>query len=129
MVEISEASEADLQQLESVSNIHDEDDIEDETIAERLWALTEMFPDSVRNTSWKAATSSVSGAKKLYKFSRSAIWVAGTSFVILAMPVLFEIERVQTEEAALMQQRQILLGPGSSQSTGAPPLNLQPQRR
>lgn len=83
------------------------DDIEDETLSERLWGLTEMFPESLRNGTWSAAQMSVSGAVKAYRFSRSSLWVLGTSFVILGLPVIFEVERVQTEEAALMQQRQV----------------------
>ena len=88
----------------------DDDDFEDETIAERLWGLTEMFPESVRDFSDKATNASIKGVKKAYKFTRSTLWILGTSFVILALPVLFEVERVQTEEAALMQQRQVGAG-------------------
>lgn len=66
-----------------------------------------MFPDFVRNGTQKAYSLSLSGLQKTYSFSRSSLWIVGTSFVILALPVLFEVERVQTEEAALMQQRQV----------------------
>ena len=66
-----------------------------------------MFPESVRDFSGKATNASIKGVKKAYKFTRSTLWILGTSFVILALPVLFEVERVQTEEAALMQQRQV----------------------
>ena len=66
-----------------------------------------MFPETVRNGTSKITQLSYKGVAKAYKFSRSAIWICGTSFVVLALPVLFEIERVQTEEAALMQQRQV----------------------
>lgn len=104
------------------------DDVEDESLYERLWGLTEMFPEPLRNGVWSAGKMSVSGVKKAYKFSRSSLWVVGTSFVVLGLPVIFEVERVQAEEAALMQQRQILLGPGGG-SGGQQPLNLQPQRR
>jgi len=34
---------------DSGSSSNDEDDFEDETLAERLWGLTEMFPVSIRN--------------------------------------------------------------------------------
>lgn len=66
-----------------------------------------MFPDSVRNGTWKLFSFSMAGLKKTYTFSRSSLWIVGTSFVVLGLPVLFEVERVQTEEAALMQQRQV----------------------
>jgi len=132
MVEITEASIADLDNLETVSS-SDLDDIDDETLSERLWGLTEMFPDSLRNVTWKTNKMTVNAIKSLYKFSRSTLWIVGTSFVILGMPVLFEVERVQTEEAQLMQQRQILLGPGGGSGAGGPGLvpqmGMQPQRR
>merc|ERR1739838_34481 len=105
---ITEATIADLDNPESVSNS------DDETLSERLWGLTEMFPDSLRNLTWQTNKLALSSVKKVYKFTRSTLWIVGTSFVILGMPILFEVERVQTEEAALMQQRQMLLGPGAS---------------
>lgn len=74
---------------------------------ERLWGLTEMFPEPLRNATSTVVDMSCNGLKKGYRFSRSSLWVVGTSFVILGLPVLFEVERVQTEEAALMQQRQV----------------------
>ncbi|XP_002161843.1 mitochondrial import receptor subunit TOM22 homolog [Hydra vulgaris] len=117
---MAEYSRNDLKQIENTSD----EDIEDETICERLWGLTEMFPETVRNGTHKLTQLSLKGITKAYKFSRSTLWICGTSFVVLALPVLFEIERVQTEEAALMQQRQILLGPGS----GAGQQPLQPRR-
>ena len=74
---------------------------------ERIAALSEMFPDGLRNAVGTACKSSMKGAKAVYKFTRSALWIVGTSVVILALPVVFEVERVQTEEAQLMQQRQV----------------------
>lgn len=70
--------------------------------------LGEMFPDSLRNVASAAVGCSVSGAKWMFNFSGKALWIAGTSFMILALPVIFEVERVQTEEAQLQQQRQVL---------------------
>lgn len=84
------------------------DDI-DETLTERLLGLTEMFPDSVRNGTSTAAKGVFSGAKWLYKFTGKTCWILSTSFVILALPIIFEVERVQTEEAQLQQQRQVSL--------------------
>jgi len=95
----------------------------DETLTERLVGLTEMFPESVRKGTSTAAKGMVSGAKWLYSFTGKTIWILSTSFVILALPVIFEVERVQTEEAQLQQQRQILLGPGSTGAgMGLPPV-------
>lgn len=74
---------------------------------ERIVGLGEMFPDCVRNTTSAAVGYSVNGAKWMFNFSGKAIWIASTSFMILALPVIFEVERVQTEEAQLQQQRQV----------------------
>ncbi|CAL8283942.1 unnamed protein product [Merluccius merluccius] len=98
----------------------DEDDELDETLMERLWGLTEMFPDTVRNVADASAHCSVSVVKKLYSFSRSALWVGTTSFMILVLPVVFETERLQLEQQQLQQQRQILLGPNTGMSGGMP---------
>lgn len=66
-----------------------------------------MFPESVRSGTSAAAKGMVNGAKWLYNFTGKTIWIVSTSFVILALPVIFEVERVQTEEAQLQQQRQV----------------------
>ncbi|XP_037546689.1 mitochondrial import receptor subunit TOM22 homolog [Nematolebias whitei] len=96
----------------------DEDEDLDETLVERLWGLTEMFPDSVRSAAEVSAQCSVSVLKKFYSFSRSALWVGTTSFMILVLPVVFETERLQLEQQQLQQQRQILLGPNTAVSGG-----------
>lgn len=103
--------------------IEDDDDEDlDETLMERLWGLTEMFPDTMRTAAEASAHCSVSLAKKLYSFSRSALWVGTTSFMILVLPVVFETERLQLEQQQLQQQRQILLGPNTGMSGGMPGL-------
>lgn len=103
------------------------DDIEDETILERLYGLTEMFPESVRDLTWNLKSLTTAGVKGLYKFSRSTLWIVGTSTVILAFPAMFEIEKVRTIEEMKKQQQQMLLGPGGMGKGGggpggAPPL-------
>ncbi|XP_043969853.1 mitochondrial import receptor subunit TOM22 homolog isoform X2 [Gambusia affinis] len=98
----------------------DEDEDLDETLVERLWGLTEMFPDTVRTAAETSAQCSVSVLKKFYSFSRSALWVGTTSFMILVLPVVFETERLQLEQQQLQQQRQILLGPNTAMSGGMP---------
>ena len=85
------------------------DDVEDETILERIAALGEMFPERVRNAASASMSYSSKGAKWLYSFTGKSLWIISTSFVILALPVIFEVERVQTEEAQLQQQRQVCI--------------------
>ncbi|KAI4795069.1 hypothetical protein KUCAC02_031657 [Chaenocephalus aceratus] len=80
----------------------DEDEDLDETMMERLWGLTEMFPDTVRTAAEVSAQCSVSLAKQFYSFSRTAR------------------KELQLEQQQLQQQRQILLGPNTGMSGGMP---------
>ncbi|XP_068161790.1 mitochondrial import receptor subunit TOM22 homolog [Antennarius striatus] len=105
---------------DEIDDDDDDDEDLDETLTERLWGLTEMFPDKVRTFADMSAQCSVSLAKMFYSFSRSALWVGTTSFMILVMPVVFETERLQLEQQQLQQQRQILLGPNTGMSGGMP---------
>ncbi|NXA39475.1 TOM22 protein, partial [Eudromia elegans] len=92
----------------------------DETLAERLWGLTEMFPESVRSAAGATFELSLSVAQKMYRFSRAALWIGTTSFMILVLPVVFETEKLQMEQQQQLQQRQILLGPNTGLSGGMP---------
>ncbi|XP_018425690.1 PREDICTED: mitochondrial import receptor subunit TOM22 homolog [Nanorana parkeri] len=100
---------------------HDDEEL-DETLSERLWGLTEMFPETVRTTAGLTFDFSICAAKKLYSFSRSALWIGTTSFMILVLPVVFETEKLQMEQQQQLQQRQILLGPSTGMSGSLPPL-------
>lgn len=105
----------------ALPELEDDDDEDlDETLAERLWGLTEMFPESVRNATYSLSTGTVSGAKGLYSFSRSAFWVIFSSSLILFAPVLLEVERAQMEEQQRNQTKQVLLGPNSAMAMGPP---------
>ena len=42
-----------------------------------------------------------------FSFSRAALWIGTTSFMILVLPVVFETERLQLEQQQLQQQRQV----------------------
>ena len=97
------------------------DDEPDESVSERLWGLTEMFPDPVRNFTGKVADYTMSGVKSLYSFSCNASWIFFTSSVILFAPVIFETERAQMEEMQKSQQKQVLLGPGTAMAAAGVP--------
>ncbi|CAG9864199.1 unnamed protein product [Phyllotreta striolata] len=118
-----EPDDIDKKRLEIEDDVEDEPD---ETLSERLWGLTEMFPESLRNLSWSAASCTKAGVKNLYGFSRSAIWVFVSTSVILFAPVVFEVERAQMEEMQKNQQKQLLLGPNSAMSGGVPPPLMPP---
>ncbi|KAL7982415.1 mitochondrial import receptor subunit TOM22 homolog [Crotalus tigris] len=96
----------------------EEEDELDETLTERLWGLTEMFPEGLRSAAGTTFDVSLSVAQKMYRFSRAALWIGTTSFMILVLPVVFETEKLQMEQQQQLQQRQILLGPNTGLSGG-----------
>ncbi|NXM35414.1 TOM22 protein, partial [Oxyruncus cristatus] len=81
---------------------------------------TEMFPESVRSAAGATFDLSLTVAQKMYRFSRAALWIGTTSFMILVLPVVFETEKLQMEQQQQLQQRQILLGPNTGLSGGMP---------
>jgi len=101
-----------------MAEFNDEEFI-DETITERLWGLTEMFPDCVRNASSSTVSFTKWASYSLYKFSRSALWVGTSSFMILAIPVVFEQERYNLQQQQEQHQRQLLLGPTAAAVAGS----------
>jgi len=101
------------------------DDEPDETLTERVWGLTEMFPQPLRKVCGVLTEFGVNSTKGLYKFTCTASWIFFTSSVILYAPVLFESERAQMEELQRSQQKQVLLGPGSAIG-GSPGLPAMP---
>lgn len=96
----------------------DFDDEPDETLSERLWGLTEMFPEGVRNLTGAVVNLSTASVKTVYQLTCSASWIFFTSSMILFAPVVFEVERAQMEEMQRSQQKQVLLGPGSAMGGG-----------
>ncbi|ODM97688.1 Mitochondrial import receptor subunit TOM22 [Orchesella cincta] len=90
-----------------------EDELE-ETIAERLLGLTEMFPESIRNGAGKTIDVANRSLKKAYGWSRTGVWIFFSTAIIAVAPALFEVERFQMEEMQKMQQRQMLLGPNAA---------------
>lgn len=78
-----------------------------ETLVERLWGLSEMFPESVRSATYSTYMNTQAGIKCAYSFSRSAIWVIFSTSIILFAPVIFEVERAQMEEMQKNQQKQV----------------------
>lgn len=106
------------------------DEEPDETFGERLWGLTEMFPDPIRIFCGSVTDFTVKSVKTFYTFSCSASWIFFTSSMILFAPVIFETERAQMEEMQKTQQKQVLLGPGSAMSaTGGGSPALPPMQR
>ena len=99
--------------LEELTDDEEEDDDElDETIAERLLGLTEMFPDFVRSGTVGLVNGSWGFAKSCYGLSRTVSWIAFSSAALLFMPIMIETERLQLQDQQKAQKSQMLLGPG-----------------
>ncbi|VDP40402.1 unnamed protein product [Schistosoma mattheei] len=90
----------------------DEDfDIEDESIIERLIGLLEMFPEPVRRGVSFAYSAASEGVVSGYSLSRSVTWFLVSTATVCFLPLILELERVQTEEQEAVQQRAMMLGP------------------
>lgn len=96
-------------------------------MGERLWALTEMFPESLRNSTKKIVNTtgkvilgkilvcihhkiSPTNSKQFtetYLFACTSTWYVSTTAALLLMPVLFETERIQMEEAQKNHSKQV----------------------
>ncbi|KAI5693757.1 hypothetical protein M8J76_013416 [Diaphorina citri] len=98
--------------------IEDQDDEEDETLAERLWGLTEMFPQSLRDGVYTTTKALQSGVVGFYSFARTSTWLIATSATVALLPIVFESQRFEVQEMQRNQQKQILLGTGSSLGPG-----------
>jgi import receptor subunit TOM22 len=98
------------------ADLDDDDEDADETLAERLIGLTEMFPERARSLICRLSSVSWSTTKWLYSAGRISLWVVASSATILALPIMFENERSQMEEQQIQQQRQLLLGPNAAMS-------------
>ncbi|KRZ77848.1 UNC93-like protein MFSD11 [Trichinella papuae] len=86
----------------------------EETVAERLIGLTEMLPESVQKAIFTICSTASELGQKLFVFTRSAMWIAASSAMILILPVMFEKDRADFQQMHLQQQSQILFGPGAA---------------
>lgn len=119
-----------------------------ETLSERLWGLTEMFPERVRKATNTTVAATKTGLCQAYGLSRNVAWIVFSTSIILFAPVIFEVERANMEEMQRNQQKQVisagcppwdstdvfgllqmLLGPNSAISGGVPPPLLPPVQR
>ena len=81
------------------SDEDDEDDaFDDETLIERVMALSEMFPSALTKTISNLGIQSVDGTKWIYSKSRNLTWIVFSTATLLFLPVMLESERVGIEE-------------------------------
>ncbi|KAM6565041.1 hypothetical protein CsatB_025039 [Cannabis sativa] len=63
----------------------------------------------------QAATDAAFVTKKLLKSTSKAAWIAGTTFLILVVPLIIEMDREQQMNDLELQQASLLGTPSSSQ--------------
>lgn len=78
-------------------------EFEDETLIERLYGLTEMFP----NWFIRFCQTSFQYSKYFGQFLKKSIWFCSSSFVILILPILVQFEFSQVTEMQAAQTRQV----------------------
>ncbi|XP_065347224.1 mitochondrial import receptor subunit TOM22 homolog [Cloeon dipterum] len=104
----------------AITEDDDEDEDEDETLAERLWGLTEMFPEPVRKAAGFTCSTTKAGVVGFYSLLRASSWVFFSTSIVLFAPVIFETERIQVEEMQKQQNRQLILGPNAAMAGAGP---------
>ena len=104
----------------------DEDDFEDETLMERIFGLSEMFPPGLIKSISNLGCQSVDGTKWLYSKSRNVTWIVFSTAAVLLLPAMLESERVSFEEMEKAKRQQILLGPSAAMSAPATNAPLPP---
>ncbi|CAM4975007.1 unnamed protein product [Rotaria socialis] len=104
--------------IEEIPATDDDDDfVEDETALERIVALKEMLPETIRNTLGTINSTLLNTSKLAYDKGRSAAWWITSSMCVLVFPILIQKELLQIAEQISHEQRSILLGPQAA--TGA----------
>lgn len=89
----------------------DDDYFEDETLVERFIGLHEMFPSPIRTLVSGTVNKASSAAAWTFGTSRSWIWYATSTFLLLGSPMIIEVNRIAFEEQSKQRERNILLGP------------------
>ncbi|VDM36836.1 unnamed protein product [Toxocara canis] len=75
------------------------DDELEETITERLWGLTEMFPESLRKGVSSSVRWSLWAAQSSFSLAKSAVWIVATTSMIMFLPYIIEKERSDLEKS------------------------------
>lgn len=78
-----------------------------ESFGERIWGLTEMFPDSMH----RAAGKITQGLTFSWKFTRKSLWILSTSFSVAILPLIIVQQRMALEDMMNEQKKQGLFGP------------------
>jgi Asp-tRNA(Asn)/Glu-tRNA(Gln) amidotransferase C subunit len=78
-------------------------EFEDKTLIERLYGLTEIFPNWLQ----MLFQNSYQYSKYVGQFIKKSIWFCSSSFIILILPILVQLEFSQVAEMQVAQTRQV----------------------
>ena len=87
------------------------DELVPESIMERIWGLTEMFPERAQRTTATLTKYTTNALKVSWKFTRSSLWILSTSFAVGVLPLIVVQQRIAFEEMMNEQRKQGLFGP------------------
>ncbi|EGD79841.1 hypothetical protein PTSG_10127 [Salpingoeca rosetta] len=98
---------------------------EDETFAERVAALQEMFPEPVRKMVSSAASTTAWTVSNAYTYGGKLLWILASSALVLGLIPQYESDQEQMQaqqaESIRMQHQQMLTGGAPSSQMGAVP--------
>eukprot|EP00096_Caligus_rogercresseyi_P009473 TRINITY_DN3230_c0_g1_i1.p1 TRINITY_DN3230_c0_g1~~TRINITY_DN3230_c0_g1_i1.p1 ORF type:complete len:152 (+),score=67.68 TRINITY_DN3230_c0_g1_i1:132-587(+) len=112
----AQSSSISLSKAAEVEELDDDEleDFEDESLMERLLALSEIFPPGLVSGTASVACAGLNTAKWVLANGKVLTWAIFSSAGITFLPIIIESERSRIVEAEKQQQRQILLGPGAA---------------
>eukprot|EP00056_Hartaetosiga_gracilis_P019098 m.12980 g.12980 ORF g.12980 m.12980 type:complete len:110 (+) comp7398_c0_seq1:245-574(+) len=105
-----------------MSHRFDESKVVDESVVERIFALSEMFPEPVRKTASAAWDVTKKGTSFAFKYGGQLTWILTTSALVLFLIPQYEQDQEQQmaqSQSSRMQSRQMLTTPVDG--PGAPP--------
>ncbi|GAA5929894.1 Tom22p [Sporobolomyces koalae] len=93
-------------------------DPDQETFAERFYALKDIVSPTTRAAVSDAADSTLAWTRWTANKVGNAAWIVTTSALLVGLPLLLSIEG---EGALVQQEKEYLAQPGAAQAFGAPP--------
>lgn len=114
----NESDYADTESEVSDDEYDEEDDVEKETLAERIIALRDVVPPQYRTQVASCATSFVDSVRSGFSYGGKALWVVATSSLLLVVPLSLSIVSEQQllemeKEMKMTQSTNEVLAPGA----------------
>ena len=82
-----------------------DDDLHQETLMDRIAALGDIIPASTRDNAVKNVQSTVSALWSVVRMAGSAAWILMTTTVVVALPLMYEIDKDQAMKQFEQEQQ------------------------